>query len=85
MFAVGPRVAVWLLVVCLLPASAQQQGAPGAVLVEKENIVEAQKRNTPWKVAERGLGLEVRDRLRTGEFSRAALRFLDASMRESMS
>lgn len=61
-----------------LPA---QNPSPGrAVVVEKENHVEAQTHNEAWKPASIGQSLEVRDRLRTGEFSRAAVRFTDLSM-----
>ncbi|MEA3213289.1 MAG: hypothetical protein QOE70_6346 [Chthoniobacter sp.] len=57
------------------------RAAPGgAVLVEKENVVETQIRGVPWQAANVGLELAVRDKLRTGEFSRAAVRFTDLSM-----
>ena len=70
---------LWLT---LLPLAgrAENASAPGAVLVEKEKIVEAQTRNGAWKPAVVGLALAVHDRLRTGEFSRAAVRFTDLSM-----
>jgi tetratricopeptide (TPR) repeat protein len=53
---------------------------PAATLVEKENLVEAQARGEAWRAATVGLGLDPRDRVRTGEFSRAAVRFADASV-----
>jgi tetratricopeptide (TPR) repeat protein len=51
-----------------------------AVVVERENVVDAQARGLAWKPATVGLPLALRDRLRTGEFSRAAVRFTDLSM-----
>jgi tetratricopeptide (TPR) repeat protein len=53
---------------------------PAATLVEKENLVEAQPRGAAWRIAEVGAELATRDRLRTGEYSRAALRFADRSI-----
>jgi tetratricopeptide (TPR) repeat protein len=52
----------------------------GSVLVEKENIVDARLKGAPWKAAAVGAELEIGDRLRTGEFSRAAVRFTDLSV-----
>jgi len=61
--------------------SAQAPAAAGAaVLVEKENVVEIQPLRSAWKIADLGFALAIRDRLRTGEFSRAAVRFTDLSM-----
>ena len=48
--------------------------------MEKENVVEVQARGAAWKPAQLGLELAIGDRLRTGEFSRAAVRFTDLSM-----
>src|SRR5258708_2230293 len=81
MFAVCRRVlalglAVWPLIVHAQSSSA----VGGAVVVEKENVVEAQARGLAWKSADIGLPLAIRDRLRTGEYSRAAVRFTDLSM-----
>jgi tetratricopeptide (TPR) repeat protein len=53
---------------------------PAATLVEKENLVEAQPLGSSWRAAPVGLALETQDRLRTGEFSRATLRFADRSV-----
>ncbi len=59
---------------------AQDVKLASAVLVEKENVVEAHLGRAGWKAAGIGLSLALRDRLRTGEFSRAAMRFTDLSM-----
>ena len=48
-----------------------------AVVVEVEKIVEAQARGAGWKAAAAGMALGTDDRLRTGEFSRAAIRLSD--------
>lgn len=81
MFAV--RVCLVLCCVAFLPlVSAAQSGATpdAAVVVEKENIVEMQARRTAWKPAQVGVAMAIGDRLRTGEFSRSAVRFTDLSM-----
>jgi tetratricopeptide (TPR) repeat protein len=76
-FRIGASLAVGLAgLVWLGEARAQT----AAVLVEREKIVEAQKRGAAWKDAPLGLELAVRDKVRTGEYSRAAVRFLDLSM-----
>src|SRR5439155_16026723 len=62
-----------------LPAQ-DSPGSRAAVLVEKENIVDAQVRGATWKAAPVGIELEISDKLRTGEFSRATVRFTDLSM-----
>lgn len=80
MFAVRNCVVLLCLAVLPLVVFAQGVPSPGAVVVEKENVVEAQPRGLAWKPASLGLPLAVRDRLRTGEFSRAAVRFTDLSM-----
>ncbi|MEI6872208.1 MAG: FecR domain-containing protein, partial [Verrucomicrobiota bacterium] len=54
--------------------------ASDATLIEKENLVEIGLRGTPWKSANLGAQLNVADRLRTGELSRAAIRFTDLSV-----
>ncbi len=81
MFEVCRRVVALCLMLWPLGIYAQS-AAPGgaAVVVEKENVVEAQARGVAWKPASIGLPLAIRDRLRTGEFSRAAVRFTDLSM-----
>ena len=81
MFAVCRRVIALGLVVWPLAIHAQRSSEAGAaVVVERENVVEAQARGVAWKPASVGLPLAIRDRLRTGEFSRAAVRFTDLSM-----
>ena len=52
-------------------------GNPAAVLIEAEKIVEVQARGAAWKAAGAGLELGTDDRLRTGEYSRAAMRLSD--------
>ena len=51
-----------------------------AVVIEKENLVEAQPHGRAWQSAERGAALALRDRLRTGEYSRAAVQLTDRSV-----
>jgi tetratricopeptide (TPR) repeat protein len=55
------------------------QGAEAMVL-SKENIVDAAKTGGPWAPATVGQSLVIRDRLRTGEDSRAAIRLTDLSV-----
>ena len=74
-----------ILFVCLaiwsIGSHAQNPATQGtAVVAETEKSVEVQVSNAAWKPATVGLALAVRDRLRTGEFSRAAVRFTDLSM-----
>ena len=64
----------------VLPAAGEQVQKEGAALIEKENLVEVELRGTPWKSANLGAQLNVADRLRTGELSRAAIRFTDLSV-----
>ena len=56
--------------------------APGAAaaLVEKQNLVEAQPRGGKWEPGTVGRALAVGDRVRTGEYSRATVRFSDLSV-----
>ena len=51
-----------------------------AQLIERENVVDARLKGLPWKAAPVGTELAPGDRLRTGEFSRAAIRFTDLSV-----
>ncbi|MGZ5021204.1 MAG: TonB-dependent receptor domain-containing protein [Chthoniobacterales bacterium] len=51
-----------------------------AELLSKENIVDFSRRTGTWAAAIVGQSLVVRDRLRTGEDSRAAVRMADASI-----
>ena len=53
---------------------------PAAVVVELEKTVEAQVRGAAWKPATMGLELGTDDKLRTGEYSRALMRFGDLTM-----
>ncbi len=73
----GVCIAVGLV---MLAASGQVRAELAAVLVEKEKLVEAQMRGQPWKEAAIGLELATREKVRTGEYSRAAVRFADLSM-----
>lgn len=57
------------------PAPAKGQ----AELLEKENVVEAQKGKAKWQSAAVGLKFDDGDKVRTGEFSRATLRLSDLS------
>lgn len=51
-----------------------------ATLLTKVNLVDAAKPSGAWSTAEVGQSLAVRDRLRTGEDSRASARLTDASV-----
>src|SRR3954470_1218265 len=51
-----------------------------AEVLEKENVLEASRASLKWTQAEVGQKLAVRDRVRTGELSRAALRLTDLSV-----
>ena len=51
-----------------------------ALLLSKENIVDAAARNTPWAPAVVGQSLAAHERLRTGQDSRAAMRLTDLSV-----
>ena len=73
----------WMLLLAVPPGSlaADTPVASGAaVLVEKENVVDARLKGRPWKPVAVGTELAIGDRLRTGEFSRAAIRFTDLSV-----
>ena len=64
----------------VLPFAGRALAESAAVLVEKEKVVEARSQNAGWRAAALGSEFAARDGLRTGEFSRAALRFTDRSM-----
>ena len=53
---------------------------PAAVLLTTENIVDIAQRNAAWAPATAGQTLNIRERLRTGEDSRAAVRLTDLSV-----
>src|SRR4051812_40057882 len=74
-----PRLLLALSLACCLRVAASAQ-APEAELVEKENLVDSQRASTTWKPANVGLQLLFRDKVRTGELSRAAVRFTDRTM-----
>ncbi|NBV86082.1 MAG: hypothetical protein EBS01_07435, partial [Verrucomicrobia bacterium] len=61
-------------------ASARSVSTESAALIEKENRVEVELGGAPWKSADLGARLNIADRLRTGELSRAAIRFTDLSV-----
>lgn len=77
-----PRILPIFILAPVLTGSIFAQSLDGwtAKLVEKENLVEAQAKSAAWQAAPLGLELAIRDRLRTGEFSRAAVRFSDLSV-----
>lgn len=69
------------LALLALPLLAQGTAAGGAaVLIERENVVDAQVGRLAWRAADLGTSLSKRDKLRTGEFSRAAVRFTDLTV-----
>ncbi len=68
---------VLLALLLVLPLSSLLGQGNDAELIEKENIVDAQKPGTGWLAADLGLKLLFRDKVRTGELSRAAIRFND--------
>jgi tetratricopeptide (TPR) repeat protein len=61
------------------PAGAQT-AAGDSELVEKENIVETARGKAKWSDAKVGQKIPLRDRLRTGELSRAGVLFSDKSV-----
>ena len=81
MFEVCRRVLVIGFIFWPLLTRVQSRAAgEAAVVVEMETVVEVQAGGAGWKPARAGLSLGIGDRLRTGEFSRAAVRFTDLSM-----
>jgi tetratricopeptide (TPR) repeat protein len=56
------------------------ESAANASLLTKENVVDAASGSGSWKSATVGQALAVRDRLRTGEDSRATVRMTDLSV-----
>ena len=58
----------------------QAQEPVAAVVIEKENVVEMQLHRGKWEPARTDSPLADRDKIRTGEFSRAAVRFADLSI-----
>ncbi len=68
----------FVLIMSAFRSIGQTPGAPPpAVLVEVEKIVETQTRGSAWKPATVGRELGANDGLRTGEYSRAVMRFND--------
>lgn len=61
-------------------ATTKEASPEGAEVISKENLVDAAHANAEWQPALIGQKLVWRDRLRTGEDSRAALRFGDLSI-----
>ena len=61
-------------------ATTEEASPEGAEVISKENAVDAAHANTEWQPASIGQKLVWHDRLRTGEDSRAALRFGDLSI-----
>jgi len=64
----------------LRTVTAQTADNPPAVLLTVENIVDIAQRNAAWAPAAAGQTLNVRERLRTGEDSRATVRLTDLSV-----
>ena len=64
----------------LMMRMAAAQSTPSAELLSKENVVDVARGNSPWTGATVGQALAVRDRLRTGEDSRAAVQMTDLSV-----
>jgi tetratricopeptide (TPR) repeat protein len=79
--ALSARLTAFAIAVLLCTlARAQQNGADTAALVEKENVVDVASGGAGWTAASVGQPLKTRDKLRTGEDSRAAVRLADASV-----
>lgn len=70
---------VGLVAALCFPAHAEELAPHAAVVIERENIVEMQSRGQTWKKAELGAQLAEHEKLRTGEFSRAAVQLTDRS------
>jgi tetratricopeptide (TPR) repeat protein len=72
------RALIRIIVIAFLTAAAPAQTAERAAeLIEIENEVEMQLRPKPWARGVAGTPLSIRDGVRTGEFSRAAVRLGD--------
>jgi FecR protein/Tetratricopeptide repeat len=70
-----------LILACVwLPLTPILFAQTDAEVVEAENKVEAQSPPAPWKPAPKGTMLRVKDKVRTGEESRAAVRLGDLSV-----
>lgn len=74
-----PALLLALLAVFVI-APVRGADAGGAQVIERENVVESQRQGQAWKDAPKGFKLLLKDRLRTGEFSRAVVRLLDRTM-----
>lgn len=68
------------VVALLMPATAAADSGDNAELLSVENKVDVGKGAAAWTAAAVGDALATRDRLRTGEDSRAAVRLSDASV-----
>ncbi len=64
----------------LLSRIVAAQTSPSAELLTKENVVDAASKGGGWQPASVGQSLAIRDRLRTGEDSRAAVQMTDLSV-----
>ncbi|MEY2547296.1 MAG: hypothetical protein QOG48_2413 [Verrucomicrobiota bacterium] len=69
-----------LSAILLAPIAFAQSSDNAATLFEKTNVVDFAKPSAAWSGAQLGQTLTVHDRLRTGEESRAAAKFGDASV-----
>ncbi|MFL6526910.1 MAG: TonB-dependent receptor domain-containing protein [Chthoniobacterales bacterium] len=77
----GPTIAIVLgCAIAGVKTVAQQAPADNAKLIEKENVVDVAPGGTGWSAGSVGQELKTRDKLRTGEDSRAAVRLSDASV-----
>jgi len=68
------------LIILFEICSAQTETSPNAILLSKENIVDAALRSAAWSPAIVGEIFAPKDRVRTGDDSRAALRLSDLSV-----
>ncbi|MEP6698861.1 MAG: FecR family protein [Verrucomicrobiota bacterium] len=72
--------ALFISSLVLSNAIAQTEGSASATFLSKINVVDVAKPDTAWSPASVGQRLYTRDRLRTGEDSRASARLSDASV-----
>ena len=69
-----------MLVLILCARAVSAMGAGHSELLTKENIVDAARPKTAWQAATIGQALYEKDRLRTGEFSRATVRLTNSAV-----
>src|SRR4051794_23637226 len=74
------RILILLFIAIAIFASSFRAAAQTAVLLTKENLVDIARERSGWSPGAQGQSLETRDRVRTGELSRATVRLTDSSV-----